>query len=233
MSIFYAPEILSHPVLPEEESAHAVKVLRLKEGDEIFIVNGVGGYFKAIITYPHPKHCGIEILEQLSEPARRDYKLHIAIAPTKNIDRLEWFIEKATEIGVDQITPLITRYSERKVIKPERLQKVIVSASKQSQKATFPALNPLVSFQDFIKTAGSSLQFIAHCYPGDKKLLQQLVQSGKDILVMIGPEGDFSEEEVQSALNAGFIPISLGDSRLRTETAGLLAVATVQIMNQF
>lgn len=232
MAIFYAPDILQNPVLPEEESTHAARVLRLKEGDEIEVVDGVGGYFKATITHAHPKHCEVKIIEQLPEISKRDYRLHVAIAPTKNIERLEWFIEKATEIGIDEITPVVTRFSERKIIKPERLQKIIVSASKQSKKATFPVLNPLCTFEELLKKHTASQQFIAHCYEGEKQLLQYACSKGKDIFILIGPEGDFSEEEVQKALSHGFSPISLGESRLRTETAGVVAVVTVQIVNQ-
>ena len=162
MHIFYAPDITSIPVLPEEESVHAIRVLRLKAGDEIDIVNGIGGYFHAVIVGPDPRYCEVEIVEFLFDPQKRDYKLHIAIAPTKNIDRFEWFVEKATEIGVDEITPIITRFSERKIIKPERVEKIIVSASKQSKKALFPVLNPLCSFYEFLKQYNQIRRFFAY-----------------------------------------------------------------------
>ncbi len=232
MPVFYAPDILQQAVLPEEESLHAVKVLRLKTGDEISVVDGIGGFYRARISRPHMKHCEVEIIERLSEKDKRDYRLHVAIAPTKNIDRLEWFIEKATEIGIDEITPLLTHHSERKIIKPERLEKIIVSASKQSLKSFFPVLNPLTSFSDLLKKQAATQRFIAHCYNGDKKLLQHVCNKGGEVLILIGPEGDFSEEEVQQALASGFVPVTLGDSRLRTETAGVVAVATVQFANQ-
>jgi 16S rRNA (uracil1498-N3)-methyltransferase len=233
MTIFYAPDLMQKNILPEEESAHAVKVLRLKSGDEIYIVDGKGGFFRSRITMPHQKKCEFEIIEQLENPDKRNYRIHIAIGPTKNIDRFEWFIEKAVEIGVDQITPVITRYSERKIIKPERLEKIIISASKQSLKAGFTILNPLCEFSEFVEKRRATQQFIAHCYSeGEKKLLQSAYQKNKDAVVLIGPEGDFSNEEVETAINQyHYIPVSLGESRLRTETAGIIACATAAFVN--
>ncbi|MDD4971148.1 MAG: 16S rRNA (uracil(1498)-N(3))-methyltransferase [Paludibacter sp.] len=232
MSLFYVPSLSVSHVLPEEESQHAVKVLRLQVGEEITLVDGTGGFYKAKITNPHPKHCSFEITETILEYGKRDFHLHIAIAPTKNIERLEWFIEKATEIGIDEITPIICRFSERKVIKSERLEKIIVSAAKQSLKAYFPVLNPLCSFDELLKNQHASQKFIAHCYDEDKRLLQNEIQKTNDVLILIGPEGDFSKEEVQKALSAGFIPVSLGNSRLRTETAGVVACHTVCLLNE-
>ena len=231
MALFYVPDLASAHILPEEESQHAVKVLRLQVGDAIEVVDGVGGFYKATITNPHPKHCGFKITDTVLEHGKRDYKLHIAIAPTKNIERLEWFIEKATEIGIDEITPIVCRYSERKIIKAERLEKIIVSAAKQSVKAYFPTLNPLCTFDELIKKHQASKKFIAHCYEEDKRLLQTECSNSTDVLILIGPEGDFSKEEVQKALSAGFAPVSLGNSRLRTETAGVVACCTVAIQN--
>jgi len=229
MALFYVPNLTSGNVLPEEESQHAVKVVRLQVGDTIEVVDGVGGFYCAQITNPHPKHCGFEITKTIKEYGKRNYKLHIAIAPTKNIERLEWFIEKATEIGIDEITPIICRFSERKIIKAERLEKIIVSAAKQSVKAYFPKLNPLCTFDELIKKQKASQKFIAHCYEEDKKLLQNEIQKSSDVLILIGPEGDFSKEEVQKALSSGFVPVSLGNSRLRTETAGVVACCTVAL----
>lgn len=233
MALFYVPNLSSGSVLPEEESQHAVKVLRLQVGAEISVVDGIGGFYKARITNPHPKHCGFEITETLKDFGKRDYKLHIAIAPTKNIERLEWFIEKATEIGIDEITPIICRFSERKIVKEERLEKIVVSAAKQSLKAYFPKLNPLCTFDELLKKYEASQKFIAHCYEEDKRLLQTEIYKSQDVLMLIGPEGDFSKEEVQKALSFGYIPVSLGESRLRTETAGVVACHTVAIINQF
>lgn len=229
--LFYAPDIRVTPVLPEEESGHAVRVLRLQAGDAIRIVDGVGGFFRAVISQPHPKKCQVEGLEELPEIGGHPYRLHIAIAPTKNMDRMEWFVEKATEIGVDEITPFVSRFSERKIIKPERLEKIIVSAAKQSLKSRFPVLNPLCRLDDLLRADRTERRFIAHCYEDEKTLLQQLCGRGTDVLVLIGPEGDFSTDEVQRAIAAGFRPVSLGDSRLRTETAGVITAATVQFVN--
>ncbi len=231
MALFYAPNLASAQILPEEESQHAVKVLRLQVGDAITVVDGKGGFYNAKITNPHPKHCAFEIIKTVLDYGKRDYKLHIAIAPTKNIERLEWFIEKTTEIGIDEITPIICRFSERKVIKEERLEKIIVSASKQSVKAYFPKLNPLCTFDELMKNHQASQKFIAHCYEEDKKLLQNEITKSSDVLILIGPEGDFSKDEVQKAQSFGYVPVSLGNSRLRTETAGVVACHTVAILN--
>lgn len=230
--MFYAPNIEKENVLPEEESQHAVRVLRLQIGDEIEIVDGAGGFYKAVITNPHPKHCEFEIKETITEFGKKNYKLHIAIAPTKNIERYEWFIEKATEIGIDEITPIFCQFSERKIIKPERLEKIIVSASKQSLKAFFPKLNEACNFNDFLKKHHAPQKFIAHCYDEDKKLLQSVYQKNSDVVILIGPEGDFSPEEVKKALSDNYNPVSLGNSRLRTETAGIVACHTVVIKNE-
>ncbi|NDP19724.1 MAG: 16S rRNA (uracil(1498)-N(3))-methyltransferase [Paludibacter sp.] len=259
MSLFYVPNLASGNILPEEESQHAVKVLRLQVGSAIEIVDGTGGFYNARITNPHPKHCGFEIIKTKTEFGKRNYKLHIAIAPTKNIERLEWFIEKATEIGIDKITPIVCRFSERKIIKEERMEKIIVSAAKQSVKAYFPKLNPLCTFDEFMRNHQSSQKFIAHCYTSpptplqgergektspieskteesisvfsEKMLLQNEIVKSSDMLILIGPEGDFSKEEVQKAIALGFIPVSLGESRLRTETAGVVACCTAAIIN--
>ena len=230
--MFYCPSIQMSATLSEEESQHAVRVLRLQAGDELELVDGAGGYYKAVISNPHPKHCEFVIKETFTEFGKRNYRLHIAIAPTKNIERLEWFIEKCTEIGIDEITPVICRFSERKIIKPERLEKIIVSAAKQSLKAYFPILNPMCSFRDFIQQTTVSQKFIAHCYEQDKQLLQRVYQKSFDAVILIGPEGDFSPEEVQAAIQHQFHPVSLGSSRLRTETAGIAACHTVALMNE-
>jgi len=232
MTLFYVPNLATEHVLPEEESLHAVKVLRLKVGDELVVVDGVGGYHIAKITLPHPKRCAFELIESQFEFGKRDYKLHIAIAPTKNMDRLEWFVEKATEIGIDEITPIICRFSERKMVKAERLEKIIVSAAKQSVKAYFPKLNPQCTFDELIKNHQATQKFIAHCYNSEKRQLKTEIIPTKDILVLIGPEGDFSKEEVDKAIKSGYLPVSLGESRLRTETAGVVACHTVSLMNQ-
>ena len=232
MYLFYVPEIDQRWELDEEESQHCVRVLRLSVGDEILLTNGKGSTYQARITNPHPKHCAFEVLSSEQQVNKRPYRLHVAIAPTKNIDRLEWMVEKCTEIGVDEITPLLCRFSERKVIKPERLHKIIVSAAKQSLKAYMPVLHDMCTFDEFISHTFCEQRFIAHCYKDKKRLLQQELHPAADVVVLIGPEGDFSEEEVMRALAQGYVPVSLGESRLRTETAGVVACQTVALINQ-
>lgn len=233
MNIFYSPNINTTPFLPEEESLHCIKVLRLNKGDMIHIIDGVGGYFIAKIVEPHPKKTKVEIISVLDDFNNKNYKLHMAVAPTKNIDRFEWFLEKATEIGIYQITPVVCRYSERKVVKQDRLEKIIISASKQSIKPTMPIINPIIPFHEFItKFATTSEQkFIANCYDIPKIPLLKSCKKAKDVIVMIGPEGDFSMEEVNFALQNDFKSVSLGNSRLRTETAAIVACHTVSIIN--
>ena len=235
MNLFYAPDIQQSLSLPEEESQHCIKVLRMKSGDHIHIIDGVGGLYEAQIIEAHPKRTQIEILTQQTEYGRRPFRLHLAVAPTKNIDRFEWFVEKATEIGFDELTPLCCRYSERKIIKPERIEKILVSAAKQSLKAYVPILNPMTTFKEFVNnftflTPHSSL-FIAHCHNQPKQHLFNACQPGGNVVVMVGPEGDFSEEEVELALRNSFQAISLGESRLRTETAGVVACHLVTVAN--
>lgn len=231
MYLFYTPDIESVKCLSEEESQHCVKVLRYSRGDEILLTDGRGSTYQAKITNPHPKHCEFEVLSSEKQQKSHDFYLHIAIAPTKNIERLEWMVEKCTEIGVDEITPLLCRFSERKQIREDRLEKIILSAAKQSLTPYLPRLNPLTDFNTLIQNAKEEDKFIAHCYKEDKKELKTEIQKGRSVLVLIGPEGDFSEEEVQTALNSGFVPVSLGNSRLRTETAGVVACHTAIIMN--
>lgn len=232
MQIFYTPDIAFRAELPEEEAGHCIRVLRLTEGDEILLTDGKGMFYKAAISRAHPKHCEVDILESWQQPALWNFQLHIAVAPTKNMDRMEWFAEKATEIGIDAITCLNCRFSERKEVKPARLEKILVSAMKQSQKATLPVLTGMTDFRTFVTQPFDGRKFIAHCEEGDKKLLKQLYQPGENVLVLIGPEGDFSPEEIELALKNGFLPISLGESRLRTETAALVACHTIHVLNQ-
>lgn len=232
MQLFYAPDIVTSLTLPEGESQHCIKVLRMNKGDEINITDGKGNLFKAKIYEPHQKHCKIEIIEKESYSTSWNCKIEIAIAPTKNIERIEWFTEKCVEMGIDVITPINCRFSERKEIKSERIEKVIVSAMKQSLKYTKPILSPMVKFNDIIKRDFEGDKFIAHCHEGEKTLLKEICKKGNNTLILIGPEGDFSEEEVKQALDNGFKAISLGDSRLRTETAGIVACNTIQIINQ-
>jgi 16S rRNA (uracil1498-N3)-methyltransferase len=231
MQLFYTPDIESEIFdLPEDESKHCTKVLRKVEGDVIDMVDGKGFFYKAEILQVHKKHTKLKVVEKHAEEKIRDYRLHVAMAPTKNIDRFEWFIEKATEIGIDEITPLLCDHSERKVVKIEKLNKRIVSAMKQSLKATKPILNELTKCKDFINSCKAESLNIAHCYANDLKHIKTYIASEKDIIVMIGPEGDFSPEEVKLAVEKGFNEISLGKARLRTETAGLYAVNSLAVM---
>lgn len=231
MQIFYTPDIQNKLQLPEEESGHCVRVLRLGEKDEILLTDGQGTFYKAAIVQPHPKHCEVHILDQWQQETLWPFYLHIAVAPTKNMDRMEWFCEKATEIGVDEITCLNCRFSERREIKPSRLEKILVSAMKQSQKARLPKLNGMTDFKKFISQPFEGRKFIAHCEEGEKPLLKKIYQPGEKALILIGPEGDFSPEEIDLAKACGFEPISLGESRLRTETAALVACHTLHVLN--
>ena len=233
MHIFYTPDISGNNyTLDETESKHCVRVLRLNKGDEITIVDGRGGFFIAEIVDPNPKRCAVKVIKSEVNFGLRNFRVHIAIAPTKNIERIEWFLEKATEIGINRITPLLCRYSERKEIKAERLEKVMVSAMKQSLKAYLPQLDQLIKFNDFISQPFDGQKFIAHCDEHHRELLKNAYKPGGNSLILIGPEGDFSSEEIELAINAGFHPVSLGDSRLRTETAGVVACHTINLLNE-
>lgn len=232
MHVFYTPDIQVSNELPEEEAQHCTRVLRLNIGDEITLTDGKGNFYQAEITAATNKRCQVAIKETRYQEPLWPCHLHIAIAPTKNMDRNEWFAEKATEIGFDELTFLNCRFSERKVIKTERISKILVSAIKQSLKARLPKLNEMTDFHTFIQQDFKGQKFIAHCYEGEKKQLKEALTPGEDALVLIGPEGDFSEEEVQKAIEHGFVPISLGKSRLRTETAALVACHTLNLMNQ-
>ncbi len=231
MHVFYTPDIQDNAyVLSDTESKHAVRVLRVNAGDKVLLTDGKGTLYHAEVALPNPKRCALNILKTEHVAAERPYRLHIAIAPTKNIDRLEWFLEKATEIGIDEITPILSFHSERKVIKEERLEKVLVAAMKQSIKAWKPRLNPILPFKEFISAQHQEEVYIAHCHPSNKTPLAQLCAPHKNLTVLIGPEGDFSVEEVELAMQAGATAISLGASRLRTETAGLVACHTVNLL---
>ena len=232
MHVFYTPDIQKSNELPEEEAQHCIRVLRLSIGDEITLTDGKGNFYKAEITVATNKRCFVNIKETIFQEPLWPCHLHIAMAPTKNMDRNEWFAEKATEIGFDELTFLNCRFSERKVIKTERIEKILVSAIKQSLKARLPKLNEMIEFDPFIRQEFKGQKFIAHCYEGEKPLLKNVLKPGEDALVLIGPEGDFSEEEVKKAIECGFTPISLGKSRLRTETAALVACHTMNLLNQ-
>ena len=231
MHLFYCPDISdSDAVLNTEESAHCLRVLRLTRGDKTLLIDGKGGIYEAVITHPDPKNCRLQILNKLPAIPARSYNLHIAIAPTKSIDRFEWFIEKAVEIGVDTITPLLCKRSERKILKTDRLHKLVISTMKQAMTATLPVINEITSYNSFITkyTLGENY-FIAHCSEMEKKHLRDLIIPGKDVVILIGPEGDFTDNEIDEALTMGFVPVSLGTNRLRTETAGIVACHTAAL----
>lgn len=233
MNLFYTPNITPATsfVLDETESKHAIKVLRLNAGDPIHLVDGKGNFYRAEIIDTHPKKCEVKILEQKTTPTIQP-EIHIAIAPTKNTDRMEWFVEKTTEIGVTEITPIICAHSERKVLKLDRIHKRAIAAMKQSLKAHLPKLNEPTPFKEWICSVDfKGEKLIAHCYEQDQLLLKDIHQKGKNCLILIGPEGDFSAEELKMALKNGFIPVSLGKSRLRTETAGIVACNTLNLLN--
>lgn len=232
MWLFYCPDIKSDMELPQEEAGHCLRVLRMKEGDTLRITDGKGSFYNAVISAAQGKRCMVHIESEEHQELLWSGHLHVAMAPTKLMDRNEWFVEKAVEIGVDEITFLKTEHSERDVIKMERIEKIAVSAMKQSQKATLPVLNGMTSFRSFIERGFEGDKFIAHCEPGSKVLLQDAVVPGHDTVVLIGPEGDFSPAEIEMALQAGFKPISLGPSRLRTETAALVSVHIMNLAGQ-
>ncbi len=232
MHVFYTPDIAVDGELPEEEAGHCLRVLRLGVGDEVMLTDGKGFFYKAVITAATGKRCQVKVVETIGQAPLWNGHLHLAMAPTKNMDRIEWFAEKATEIGFDELSFVNCRFSERKVIKTERIEKIVVSAVKQSLKARKPLVNELTDFGKFIQQKFEGQKFIAHCYEGDKPLLKDVLIPGNDAVVLIGPEGDFSPEEVQKAEAAGFQAISLGKSRLRTETAALVAVHIMNLFNQ-
>lgn len=221
------------PLLYENETNHCKNVLRKNKGDEIFVTDGKGSIFKCSIIDFDKKSTNLKVIEKSADYKPRNYKLHIAIAPTKNISRFEWFLEKATEAGIDLITPIICKKSERKIIKQERLEKIIDNAVKQSFSAYKPELNDLISLKDFLINRKESVKLIAHCHRDREKIfITDSIKSGySDYLVLIGPEGDFTIDEIKSAANNNFIETSLGNSRLRTETAGLAACFAMSLTN--
>ncbi|MDR2233846.1 MAG: 16S rRNA (uracil(1498)-N(3))-methyltransferase [Tannerella sp.] len=231
MYLFYAPEIETSTCLPEEESAHAVRVMRLGMFAEIQITDGKGMFYRAVIVNPSAKCCEVKVTESFRQLPLWPVHIHIAIAPPKQIDRMEWFAEKATEIGVNAITCLHCRYSERKDIKTSRIEKIIAAAMKQSLQAQLPLLTGMTDFRDFIRQPYDADKYIAHCDDSEKVALKDIYQPGNNALVLIGPEGGFSREEIELAKKYDFQPVSLGNSRLRTETAAFVACHTIQVMN--
>jgi 16S rRNA (uracil1498-N3)-methyltransferase len=235
MELYFAPQITNQQyVLPEQESYHCVKVLRHIEGDTIHIIDGTGGLYKAEITSAHKTHCGFKIISGQKEYGKKNFRLHIAIAPTKNIERIEWLLEKATEIGIDEITPLVCQHSERRKVNHERLEGILVSAIKQSIKAYLPKLNELTDFDNFLKTQDNiqAQKFICHLDEKHNTHLKTVYKPGNNAIILIGPEGDFTNEEIESAIKQNFQPVILGNSRLRTETAALVACHTINLINE-
>ena len=233
MQYFYDPTLTKNSTectLGKEESNHIIRVLRKKKGDPIQMTNGAGYVFTAEIVDPSPHRCRLGILE-VDKTIPRMYSLHLAVAPTKSMDRYEWFLEKATEIGVDEITPLICDHSERKIVKRHRLEKVIQSAMKQSKRSFLPKLNEGIKLSEFLDQEQEGLKFIAHCQEGEKAELKRRIFPDKDIVILIGPEGDFSDSEIQKASDKGYSAVSLGEYRLRTETAAIMACATFAFIN--
>jgi len=234
MHIFYTPDITQNTyTLNEEESKHCVRVLRLPIGATVNLVDGNGGFYTAEIISDNPKKVVLSILNVEREFHKRNHYLHIAVAPTKNIDRIEWFLEKATELGIDEITPIITDRSERRIVKEDRLNKVITAAVKQSIKAYHPKLNDAVSLNDFLKKDFDGEQLIAHCIDHQQKqYISDLINPHQKYLILIGPEGDFTPEEVNLALNKGYKALTLGNNRLRTETAALSVCFEINYLNR-
>lgn len=233
MQLFYNPNISKKDTsfsFDKEESRHIVKVLRKKSGDNLHITNGKGWLFNAELIIADLKHCSVEISSKTFKE-KRDYNLHLAVAPTKMNDRYEWFLEKATEIGVDTITPIICDHSERKTVKIERLEKIIQSAMKQSLQCYLPKLNAPIAYKSFIAQHFSEQKFIAHCEETEKTSLKSQLEPNEDYLILIGPEGDFSVKEIEQAHQANFFPVTLGETRLRTETAAIAACHSVAFIN--
>ncbi len=234
MQIFYAPDITGDEyILDENESSHCIRVLRMKTGHPLRLIDGKGGLYEGVIRGADPKKCIVDITGVDREFEKRDYRLHMAISPLKNPDRFEWFIEKSVELGIDEITPLICSNTEKPGIKKDRLKNLIVSAMKQSLKARLTQLNEVCGFSDFISKDNTGTCMIAHCDPaGQRKGISEIYRKGSDAVILIGPEGDFSSEEISYATEHGFIPVHLGKSRLRTETAGVAACHSIYFLNQ-
>lgn len=234
MQLFYNPDIIAHSkevLFDREESKHISKVLRKHSGDQLLITNGKGDIFTCELTLSTANKCKAKIVVVESKE-KRPYTIHLAVAPTKMNDRYEWFLEKATEIGVDVITPILCEHSERTKIKEERLERVLVAAMKQSLQYHKPILKPLQTLKEFISANTISQSYIAHCEDSDKTSFKDVIQPNKDIVIIVGPEGDFSAKEIELALENSFEPVSLGNTRLRTETAAIVACHSIVLANE-
>jgi len=234
MQVFYAPDIKGDTyILDEKESRHVVRVMRMPKGSPVRLIDGSGNLYKGIISEPDQKRCVITLTGITEGFEERNYRLHLAVSPLKNTERFGWLIEKIVEIGVDEITPVISNHTEKTGIREERLNNIIISAMKQSLKARKPLLNPPVSFDEYISSATSSVKLIAHCNETVERVrITEACPPKSDTVIMIGPEGDFSEKEVKDAISEGFVSIHLGKGRLRTETAGIAACFSVYLINQ-
>ncbi|MDA3905922.1 MAG: 16S rRNA (uracil(1498)-N(3))-methyltransferase [Bacteroidales bacterium] len=234
MHLFYTPEIKNNEFyqLNEDESKHAVRVLRLNIDDEVWLTDGKGTMIQAKVLENHPKRCNLQIVKRITDYGKRNYHLHLAVAPTKNISRFEWFLEKATEIGVDEITPILCEHSERDTIKTGRLNKVITAAVKQSLKAYHPKLNSIKKFSEFIKEQKKSKMLLAWCNATEDERIETFAKSNEDILIFIGPEGGFSDNEIEEAKLANIKLVSISTSRLRTETAAIVASCSLAFINK-
>lgn len=231
MQIFYTPDIQGMEYFfNEEESKHAIRVLRLAIGDKVHLVDGKGNLFEGVIEDPKPKKCKVLITNVTKEFEKRNYYLHMAISPLKNPDRFEWFLEKATEIGIDEISPILCERTEKRNLNIDRCNRIVESAMKQSLKAYHPLINPLRKLEDVLQHAKESVKMIATC-EGDRKLIRDVYSNGQSGCLLIGPEGDFTPAEVSKALQAGFSSISMGSSRLRTETAGVAGCHSINFLN--
>lgn len=234
MQLFYNPNIDETTEtfsFDKEESRHIIKVLRKKDSDILHVTNGLGLVFETEITLASDNKCIVEVLSITKSPEPK-FRLHLAVAPTKMNDRFEWFLEKATEIGIQEITPIFCDRSERKVVNKERFEKIILSAMKQSNETYLPKLNEAISFKEFIKQKNEGLQLIAHCEETDKKSLKEVLKPNENVTLLIGPEGDFSEKEIALAIENNFQPVMLGNTRLRTETAAVVACHSVVFFNE-
>jgi 16S rRNA (uracil1498-N3)-methyltransferase len=234
MQLFYNPNInetTENFSFDKEESKHIIKVLRKKDSDILFVTNGLGYLFKTEITLASDNKCTVKIIS-FEKSATPKFHLHLVVAPTKMNDRFEWFLEKATEIGIHEITPIICDRSERKVINTDRFDKILLTAMKQSNVLFLPKLNNAISFKDFLKQKQEGLNFIAHCEETDKKTLKTALKPNENVTILIGPEGDFTEKEIELALDSNYIPVSLGNTRLRTETAAIVACHSVVFVNE-
>lgn len=233
MHIFYTPHISANEaILESEEARHCAQVLRMRVGEELIVVDGKGGYYNGVLAEIGKRECRVAIREAQQDYGKRPFRVHLAVAPTKNMSRWEWMLEKATEVGVDQLTPLLCNRSERVHVRVDRLEKIALAAMKQSGQAFLPLIAEPMAFSDLVTRAAYPQRFIAHCLPNEKSSLAKNCEPEKDVLILVGPEGDFTPEEVEQALSLGFQAVELGPTRLRTETAGLAALMAVHFANK-